>query len=684
MNYAGGCRRCRARHRAGPGGHAGAWKSPDLPSPLPQWRYDGTLGVLDRPGRHVHGCGGPAARRKTGHRQTALAPPGRGRGRRRGRHPDDAGPGARRTGTRRADRRRQDGHHRGDQRPAGAHGRADRAGDHRGLPGRAAHRLPEPAADLRPPHRAARCAVRAGDRGPGAGGRAGRGGTAAGDGRGTGGAGPGVRRRAAERGGGAPARLPPRGPREGGGRPRQGGGLHAGQLLPRGQPADEAGAARRHHGGGRLSVADPRPVRGRYRAPTPGRAADVHAVQRRAAGGGALPRQGRGALRPRGRRGRHGPLLRRGGRRLRPGDRLRHGRHLHRRVALRGLLRADLRQRGRGRTDAGAHDEHPHRRGGRRLRPALRRAALPGRPRLRRCGAGARLLPPRRPADRHGRQRDARPRPAGALPRGVRPGRRPAAGRRDGTGAFRPAGRGGGRGHRRPARPRGGRRRVPGHRRAEHGQRGQEDLRAAWLRRHALRPHQLRRCGRPARVRGRRRAGHRHGRRTAAGRGAVRVRHRGRRRDGHARAGRRSGDRPGVGRHGRRRGARRVRPARRADAPRPARRRRAGGEHHHPGPRHAALRGHGLRPGRGAGHAAGDGRRVRRGAPRALRLHHGQAADRRGGLGRGGRRAGRHGRARDADGGAGRGAGAGRARTDVRAGAPAGHRAVRPRRPASR
>ena len=37
---------------------------------------------------------------------------------------------------------------------------------HRGLPRRAAHRLPEPAAHLRPPHRAARAAVRAGGRGP--------------------------------------------------------------------------------------------------------------------------------------------------------------------------------------------------------------------------------------------------------------------------------------------------------------------------------------------------------------------------------------------------------------------------------------------------------------------------------------------------------------------------------------
>ena len=94
-----------------------------------------------------------------------------------------------------------------------------------------------------------------------------------------------------------------------------------------------------------------------------------------------------------------------------------------------GEFERELRHPGRRRTDARAHDEHPHRRGGRRLRPALRRPPLPGRPRLggRRPRPG--LLPPRRPAHRHRRQCDARPRPARPLPRGLRPGRRPAAGR---------------------------------------------------------------------------------------------------------------------------------------------------------------------------------------------------------------------------------------------------------------
>ena len=41
--------------------------------------------------------------------------------------------------------------------------------------------------------------------------------------------------------------------------------------------------------------------------------------------------------------------------------------------------------------------------------------------------AGTRLLRPRRPADRDRRQRAARPGPAGSLPAGLRPSRRPAA-----------------------------------------------------------------------------------------------------------------------------------------------------------------------------------------------------------------------------------------------------------------
>jgi 5-oxoprolinase (ATP-hydrolysing) len=53
------------------------------------------------------------------------------------------------------------------------------------------------------------------------------------------------------------------------------------------------------------------------------------------------------------------------------------------------------------------------------------------------------LLPPRRPAHPHRRERPARTDPAGSLPGGVRPEWRPAAGRRDRAAAVRRAGRGG-------------------------------------------------------------------------------------------------------------------------------------------------------------------------------------------------------------------------------------------------
>ena len=94
--------------------------------------------------------------------------------------------------------------------------------------------------------------------------------------------------------------------------------------------------------------------------------------------------------------------------RLRPPDRLRHGRHLDRRVAFRRRVRARLRDRSRRRAHARADDAHPHRRRRRRLDPAFRRRALP-----RRAGFGRRqsrpdLLSPRRPARRHRRQRDGR------------------------------------------------------------------------------------------------------------------------------------------------------------------------------------------------------------------------------------------------------------------------------------
>ena len=109
---------------------------------------------------------------------------------------------------------------------------------------------------------------------------------------------------------------------------------------------------------------------------------------------------------------------------VRQADRLRHGRHLDRCVALCRGLRADLRDRGGGRPDAGADDGHPHGGGGRRLDLPVPRRAVPGRPGKRRGRSGAGRLPPRRAADGDRLQRDAGPAEPGAFPGGVRARRR--------------------------------------------------------------------------------------------------------------------------------------------------------------------------------------------------------------------------------------------------------------------
>ena len=111
------------------------------------------------------------------------------------------------------------------------------------------------------------------------------------------------------------------------------------------------------------------------------RAPDVHDVVGRADRGRAVPGQGRDPVGPGRRRGRHGGDRTAG--RLRPADRLRHGRHLDRRVAFRRRIRARLRDRGRRRAHARADDADPHGRRRRRLDPAFRRRALPRRARIR-------------------------------------------------------------------------------------------------------------------------------------------------------------------------------------------------------------------------------------------------------------------------------------------------------------
>ena len=194
-------------------------------------------------------------------------------------------------------------------------------------------------------------------------------------------------------------------------------GLPAGVGEPRGLAADQAGRPRRHHRRGRLSLADPCALRrrrtgeadladrcGRHPRLAP---PDVHAVVGWAHLGGQVPRQGRDPVGTRRRRGGGGGDGE--ARRLRQGDRLRHGRHVHRRVALRRRVRARVRDRGRRRQRMRAPMlRDPHGRGGRRLDPRLRAGALPGRAAIGRRRPRTDLLPPRRAAGRDRRQRDGR------------------------------------------------------------------------------------------------------------------------------------------------------------------------------------------------------------------------------------------------------------------------------------
>ena len=202
---------------------------------------------------------------------------------------------------------------------------------------------------------------------------------------------------------------------------------------------------------------------------------DVHDVLGRPYRGRAVSRQGCDPVRAGGRRRRHGRDRAAGG--FLAAHRLRHGRHVDRRVAFRRRIRAHLRDRSRRRAHARADDAHSYGRGRRRLDPAFRRRALSRRPRLGRRQSGTEMLSPRRPAggDRrqcHGRQ--AHPR---FLPEDFRsaPGRAARRRRRrEGVHRARQA-------DRRRALGRRGRRRLHQDRGREHGERDQEDLGAARL-----------------------------------------------------------------------------------------------------------------------------------------------------------------------------------------------------------
>ena len=163
-------------------------------------------------------------------------------------------------------------------------------------------------------------------------------------------------------------------------------GLPAGLGQPRGLAADQAGRPRRHHGGRCLSVADPAPLCGAGRRGPRRQALRSARLMFMMSSGGLTAAelfQGKDAILSGPAGGVVGMARDRTRGRLQRADRLRHGRHLDRRVALRRRIRARLRDRGRGRAHARADDAHPHGRRRRRLDPAFRRRALPRRPGLR-------------------------------------------------------------------------------------------------------------------------------------------------------------------------------------------------------------------------------------------------------------------------------------------------------------
>ena len=156
------------------------------------------------------------------------------------------------------------------------------------------------------------------------------------------------------------------------------------------------------------------------------RAAPVHAVERWIDRRAPLPGQGRHPVRAGRRDRRRGRSV--AARRIRRDHRLRHGRHVDRRDALRRRIRARICHRGRRCAAARADDAHPHRRRWRRLDLHIRWCALSRRTRIGGRRSGTRIVPAWRTADGHRLQRDGRQARSGALSEGVRAERRPAAG----------------------------------------------------------------------------------------------------------------------------------------------------------------------------------------------------------------------------------------------------------------
>ena len=433
----------------------------------------------------------------------------------------------RRADSGRAHRSGQDGHHGGHQCAARAQGRADRAGDHARLSRRAAHRLPEPSAPVRPPHRAARAAVLAGWSKSTSGSAP----TATCCGRST---------------------KRPRAPRCRRSTTRacarwRSCFMHGYRFT---EHEAAAGAHRRATIGftqisvshqvspmmklvarGDTTVVDAylSPILRRYVDQVAGQMPGVNLQFMQSNGGltDARAFQGKDSILSGPAGGIVGMVRASQLAGFDARDRLRHGRHLDRRVAFFGRVRARVRDPGGRRAHARADDEHPHGGRRRRLDPALRRQPLPGRARTAPApirgrpatGAAARWRSPTatscsaRSSRRISRAcsaadgRQALDHRYGFARNSTNMAHRIGAGDRQHAGAGA-----------------GGRRLHP-HRGRQHGQRDQADLGAARARRHRLHADQLRRRRRPARLPGGRRAGHEDRVRAHAGRRAVGLRH---------------------------------------------------------------------------------------------------------------------------------------------------------------
>jgi hypothetical protein len=154
--------------------------------------------------------------------------------------------------------------------------------------------------------------------------------------------------------------------------------------------ADEDRRPRRHHRGRCLPLAHPPPLCRPGRPRDRRRAGSCSCSPPAAWSTPQVPGQGRHPLRPGGRHRRHGQDRRIAG--FDKIDRLRHGRHVHRRHPLCRRVRARLRDRGGRRPHARADDENPHRGRRRRVDHRLRRRS---------ASASARRVPapiPARPA----------------------------------------------------------------------------------------------------------------------------------------------------------------------------------------------------------------------------------------------------------------------------------------------